>query len=132
MLTFDEIAQTRVEVYFNLHRRLFSVRALSGPHKGRVVAHLPSLTMRDVQFVSQPAGRAKVRQTGVKTVHAFARGTLISRHASARREMCGVTYDPRFHDSFVWRKSETPCYSAQWATMCVTNEKRARMFAVEA
>ena len=29
----------RVEVYWNLHKRLFSVRALEGEHKGRVIEH---------------------------------------------------------------------------------------------
>lgn len=33
----------RVEVYWNVRRRLYSVRALEGPDRGRVVARLPGL-----------------------------------------------------------------------------------------
>ncbi|CAB4165115.1 hypothetical protein UFOVP823_10 [uncultured Caudovirales phage] len=29
----------RVFVYWNLHRKLWSVRAAEGPNKGRVIAH---------------------------------------------------------------------------------------------
>jgi hypothetical protein len=38
----------RVYVYFNLHRKLWSVRALDGPHKGRVIAHKRGVVLQDV------------------------------------------------------------------------------------
>lgn len=62
----------RVEIYWNLHRKCFSVRV-----GGRVVAHADAFIMaRSVAFVVQPAGNAKVRRTGKKNVHAFVRGEL--------------------------------------------------------
>lgn len=64
----------RVEVYRNLHKNCFSVRK-----NGRVVKHIPDdqgLTLVDVKFAVQPAGRAKVLRERKKNVHAFVRGTV--------------------------------------------------------
>tara|TARA_E500000318_G_scaffold32282_2_gene32078 strand:- start:572 stop:952 length:381 start_codon:yes stop_codon:yes gene_type:complete len=46
-------------------------------HKGKVIAHVCKATLKDVSFVVQPAGRAKVLREGKKNVHAFARGELV-------------------------------------------------------
>jgi len=61
----------KVDVYFNLHKKVFSVR-----HKGRVIEHASNVMLRNVTYVVQPAGRAKVLREGKKNVHAFARGQL--------------------------------------------------------
>ena len=60
------------EVYFNLHKRLFSVR-----HKGIVVAHARNVKVIDAKFVVQPAGRAKVLREKKKNVHAFVEGFVV-------------------------------------------------------
>ena len=60
-----------VEIYFNLHKRVFSVR-----HKGRVIEHVESAIIRRPKFVVQAAGRAKVLREKKKNVHAFVRGEL--------------------------------------------------------
>ena len=62
----------KIEVYRNLHKKCFSVR-----HKGKVVMHLQDheqLSLTNVKFVVQPAGRAKVLREKKKNVHAFVRG----------------------------------------------------------
>lgn len=59
-----------VEVYFNLHKRLFSVRS-----KGRVIEHTRHIAIKGAKFVVQPAGRAKVLREKKKNVHAFVRGS---------------------------------------------------------
>ncbi|SVD12165.1 uncharacterized protein METZ01_LOCUS365019, partial [marine metagenome] len=41
----------RVEVYRNLHKGCFSVRALNGEDKGRVIDHVQSIMLRDATFV---------------------------------------------------------------------------------
>ena len=64
----------RVEIYFNLHKKVFSMR-----HKGKVIAHVCNATLKNVTYVVQPAGRARVLREGKKNVHAFARGELIER-----------------------------------------------------
>ena len=66
----------RVEVYFNLHRKLWSVRDLS---TGLVVDHVDEIAIKDPSFAVQPAGRRKVLKEGRKNVHAFVRGERIER-----------------------------------------------------
>jgi hypothetical protein len=63
----------RVEVYWNLHRNLFSIRALSGPMKGRVIGHAHKVILEDVAFVVREAGRQRVLREKRKNVHAFVR-----------------------------------------------------------
>jgi hypothetical protein len=98
---------TRVEVYWNLHRDLFSVRALSGPDKGRVVTHTRLIDLGDVTFVVQPAGRARVLAEGRKNVHAFVRGTVLCSLDGVNADYSEVTYNPYKTDSFVARKDGT-------------------------
>lgn len=66
----------RVSVYFNLHRKLFSIRAEEGPSKGRVIGHAEAVTLDDVTYHVGKAGQAKVRATGKKNVHATVRGHI--------------------------------------------------------
>ncbi|AHI29718.1 hypothetical protein [Marinobacter similis] len=90
----------RVEVYWNLHKKLWSVRALEGDNKGRVVAHVHSLTLRECSYVVQPAGQAKVRAEKRKVVHAFVRGTAVEGHFLSGA-MYPITYNPYRDDTFV-------------------------------
>lgn len=68
----------RVFCYFNLHRHCFSVRALEGPDKGRVVAHADAVHLQNVTFKVSEAGRQRVLREKRKNVHAGAVGTLES------------------------------------------------------
>ncbi len=118
----------RVEVYWNLHKRLFSVRALEGKDKGRVIDHVYGITLKDAKFVVQPAGRERVRREGKKNVHAFVRGRL---HPDALRytppeshRFMGrvnsmlvphgqkITYNPFAHDTFVELNNKNPVHEA--------------------
>jgi hypothetical protein len=60
----------RVFVYWNLHRNLWSVKALEGPHKGLVVAHRESLTIEGAAPRVSQRGRDRVLREGRKNVHA--------------------------------------------------------------
>ena len=66
----------RVEVYFNLHRKLWSVVDLS---TGLVVEHVNEIAIANPVFTVQPAGRRKVIQQQRKNVHAFVRGQRVER-----------------------------------------------------
>lgn len=66
----------KVFVYFNLHKKCWSVKALEGERKGRVVMHTYELTLRDVTFKVSEAGRQRVLREQRKNVHAGAVGTL--------------------------------------------------------
>ncbi len=91
----------RVDVYFNLNKRIFSVR-----HKGIVIIHTPHLSLKDVTFVVSEKGRQKVIAKKCKNVHAVARGILVSVDkpviAETSRE---ITYLPYDHHSFFYAET---------------------------
>ena len=61
-----------VDVYFNLHRKVWSIRSRK---TGLVTDHARVVAFpMGAEMVVRPAGRAKVLQTGQKNVHAFVRG----------------------------------------------------------
>ena len=62
----------RVQVYYNIRRGDYSVR-----QSGRVINHVDSIVLRAVRFNVAPAGRDKVRETGVKNVHATVTGYIV-------------------------------------------------------
>ena len=64
----------RVQVYYNIRRGDYSVR-----QSGRVIDHVESIILRDVRFNVAPAGRDKVRETGVKNVPSQALLTSLSK-----------------------------------------------------
>lgn len=101
-----ELAGTRVEVYWNLHKHLFSVRPLEGPYKGRVVAHTDNLDLYDVTFTVQPKGRQRVLTEGRKNVHAFVRG--VASAGLPHDTLTTVTYNPYRDTSFVDVSSGRP------------------------
>lgn len=117
----------QVEVYFNLHKRLFSVR-----ESGRVIAHLPFIVLRDCTFAVQPAGLRRVRETGVKNVHAFVRGAWDRNPdtpfyiATAER----VRYNPYISDTFfvVNDKQEVGVRAAQLVQCEITDQRTPIMW----
>jgi len=74
-------------VYFNLHRKCWSVRALEGAHKGLIVAYADVAVMDGVEFRVSQKGRDRVIREGRKNVHAGAVGNLthLGGHVSLRR-----------------------------------------------
>tara|TARA_R100001510_G_C7571760_1_gene147900 strand:+ start:198 stop:572 length:375 start_codon:yes stop_codon:yes gene_type:complete len=73
-----------------------------------VLAHVPFITLKDVQWVVQPAGNAKTRKEGRKNVHAFARGTWLYGDDELQlvcdelimRPRVKVRYNPYKHQGF--------------------------------
>lgn len=85
---------TAVEVYWNLHKHLFSVRDLS---TRRVIAHVTNLQLLDVTFRVSESGRQKVLREKRKNVHAFLRGVVSpdELHLRGPREgYAEVSYNP--------------------------------------
>ena len=101
----------RVEVYYNLHKNLFSVR-----HKGKVIAHTYDVQLEDATFAVQPSGRAKVLREGRKNVHAFIRGTLVEPTETIQNGT-SVTYNPYKYSYFVNKDDGQPRYSAKAVTL---------------
>lgn len=116
----------RVQAYWNLHRHCFSVVALEGEHKGRVIAHLPEVRLADARFTVRPSGRERVRREGRKNVHAFVRGRWQQSVPNVIR-VC-VTYNPYKHDTFVLAHGGSahgePVHAARYAVGTTTAEGR--------
>jgi hypothetical protein len=98
----------KVDVYWNLHKKLFSIR-----QNGKVIAHMGKLCLTDVDFRVQPAGRDRVRKTGRKNVHAYVKGeynhALLSTISDEDMEDARrITYNPYQHDTFVYADDLTP------------------------
>ena len=110
----------RVEVYWNLHKKCWSVR-----HKGKVIKHTLSVCLENVQWVVQPAGNARVRREGRKNVHAFARGTLIDPNTywdvpDDTTLKVGVRYNPYLNTSFVTKTIGEPVTKSKYAALTTT------------
>lgn len=92
----------RVEAYRNLRRNAYSVRALEGRDKGRVILHKERLKVVDADLIVQEAGNRKVRETGQKNVHAFVRGEMaIGDDAVVPEGSNRMSYNPYENVSFV-------------------------------
>lgn len=114
----------KVFVYWNLHRGQWSVKALEGPDKGRVIARQPAVLLKNVEGKVSEAGRQRVLREGRKNVHAGMVGTLvdpIGKHnvIDLLRDWIGdkVTYNPRKYTSFVHVVDESRFEGASYAYM---------------
>ena len=104
----------RVFVYFNLHKKCFSIKALEGDRKGRVIAHSNTVLLEGCKLLVSEAGRQRVLREKRKNVHAGVSGTWINyctnraNNAFDFISMIGrqVTYNPYKYDSFVIKATE--------------------------
>lgn len=106
----------RVFVYKNLHatRRnggwtVYSIKAMEGPDKGRVIGHSSQIMLSDVTPKVSQAGRRRVLREGRKNVHAGLVGNLVHTdwvpfHGPR------ITYNPYKYDSFVMSAWDTVPY----------------------
>lgn len=60
----------RVFVYRNLTKKCYSIKAMEGPFKGRVIAHANYLRIKNATFKVSEKGRERVRRERKKYVHA--------------------------------------------------------------
>ena len=122
----------KVFVYFNLHRKCFSIKALEGVNKGRVVAHSDDVLLYDATFKVSEAGRQRVLRERKKNVHA---GVVGQWHESAdtvtidRVTIIGtpITYNPYKYDSFVHLYGEHPIKTGRLVALTVTENKRSHI-----
>jgi len=102
----------KVFVYYNLHKKLFSVKAMEGSKKGRVIAHLEKLTLWDCTFKVSEAGRQRVLREQRKNVHAGVLGIWSGKDMTIDKSVTKVTYNPYKYKTFVTVKGKKPVYSA--------------------
>jgi len=109
----------RVEVYFNLHKKTFSVRSC---RTGRVIHHTDKVHIANPEFVVRKAGRERVLREGKKNVHAFVRGDVTFFNLMYRPTLDTLTYNPYKYASFVDKQTEEPVYKASRAWLTVTDK----------
>jgi hypothetical protein len=91
----------KVFVYWNLHKKCWSLRAASGPFRGKVCYHARGFIITDAIYKVSEAGRQRVLRERKKNVHAGIQGTLesftpISDNKSIvpQDDMVTVSYNP--------------------------------------
>ena len=120
-------------IYFNLHKRLFSVKALEGANKGKVIAHVDRILVHDATFKVSEAGRQRVIREKRKNVHAGVVGYVLINNeyvvdstAIDRIIINGsaITYNPYKYDSFVHLFGEHPISNARLVALNVTESRK--------
>lgn len=124
-------------IYRNLHKPgvVYSIKAMEGEHKGKVVGYAETMYIKNPQFVVYEAGRQRVLKTKHKNVHAGIIGeptnlfdyeprlptTLGEDILFARLtgEPVYVTYNPYKYSTFVDRETKEPVLSA-W--LCIIDK----------
>ena len=115
----------RVEVYFNLHKHVFSLRCAKTK---LVLAHCNDwFVLQDVKFKVSEAGRQRVLREKKKNVHAYVQGTIGNLHVEASSSHT-VTYNPYRFESFVASPRNTfkpwkPIFDAPAALMIMHDSK---------
>ena len=109
----------RVEVYFNLHKKTFSVRSAKS---GKVLLHTDEVHIENPEFVVRQSGRNRVLSEGRKNVHAFVRGDATFFRYTNRPMLDTLTYNPYKYVFFVDKKTEEPVYKASRAWLTVTDK----------
>lgn len=110
----------KVFVYRNLHKNCWSIKALEGENKGRVIYHAEDVTLTDCTFKVSKAGRERVLRERRKNVHAGVVGQLIKTNVplSHMPQMVSVTYNPYKYESFVRKYNDfMPVHTASWVHM---------------
>ena len=86
----------KVEIYFNLHKKTWSVR-----QDGKVVKHTNFIQIREPQYVVRQTGKEKVRREKRKNVHAFVRGYVEDRLPVFPSKNTFVTYNDNYYDNLI-------------------------------
>lgn len=105
----------KVFVYFNFHKKTFSIRAMEGQNRGRVIAYSDQVVLRDATFKVSEAGRNRVLKEKRKNVHAGIIGYYHGKQWCSHDDIpfSLVTYNPYKHKSFVFSYDEHPIHNAE-------------------
>ena len=95
-----------VDVYFNVTRKVFSIR-----QDGIVIAHRSNLFLTHSKFIVRESGQKRVRETGHKNVHAFVRGMWDQKEYRSFKDMMlwrKVSYNPKRDNFFMVQSKSDP------------------------
>ena len=94
----------RVKCYWNLHKNTYSVMAMEGENKGRVIRYDNLINLENASFKVSEAGRQRVLRDRVKNVHAFVIGDMVNSPWEESACDKGVTYNPYTCGEFYERR----------------------------
>ena len=112
----------KVKVYFNLHKKLFSVVAMEGDDKGRVISHVDQIALAKPVFRVQQAGRRRVLKENRKNVHAYVSGYTCNLKDSTKMDG-EATYNPYKYSTFVDREDGSPVGYRRYCKLVVENNR---------
>ena len=110
----------RVRVYYNLSRSVWSIKAMEGEFKGKVIGYASSVVLSDAHTVVSEAGRQRVLREQRKNVHAYIDGQLeqvggyqerllpaprTGYLSGLRGQLFSLYYNPYHVDHFIWASS---------------------------
>ena len=119
--------EQRVMVYFNLHRKLWSIKSLK---TGLVIGHRNTIVLSDVEPKVSESGRQRVLKEKKKNVHAGLIGTLksVKELKHSLENFKEITYNPYKYTSFVFKDNDSVYFNGcQQAIM-----KDKRVYVTEA
>lgn len=108
-------------VYFNLHKKCFSVKALQGANKGKVIMHTDAISIAMPEFKVQEAGRQRVLREKRKNVHAGVVGYIKDQDHIALTDR-KVSYNPYKMGSFYTTDDQQPISKGNIAVLRVNNK----------
>ena len=88
------------DVYLNLNNGKISLMGTRKPHTGKVVCHADAVLLTDVTFRVRPGGHRKAVETGVRNVHAFARGE-VNTNINTSDLMCSTRWERVRYNPFI-------------------------------
>jgi len=115
------------EVYYNLNRHVYSIRAKKCP-----VTYAKNVMVTNPKFVVRPAGRAAVLRDRQKNVHAFIKGELWE--IETRPMIDGlkrVRYDPYYAGHFYDVLTDEPIHQAETAILFLDENSRPHVYIKE-
>jgi len=123
----------KVFCYWNLHRKVWSIKALSGYAKGKVIAHAHTVSIAYPLGKVSEAGRQRVIREQRKNVHAGLEGFLDADRlpdVPPYFAQCGegrrITYNPYRTDTFTYRDTGK-AFNDAWSAKLTTVDSRAEV-----
>lgn len=119
----------KVDVYYNIHKKCLSVRSRERETYGKVIGHVPVISLKNCRFVVSEAGRKRVVKERRKNVHAVVRGETFKPNNDnglgsgiklALDKPIPVTYNPYQFTKFMRKDKWTPI---EFADVVIINNK---------
>ena len=112
----------KVKVYYNIHKKVFSVIPMQGPGKGRVAGYTDNIDLTDAVFKVNKSGRDKVLKEKRKNVHAFIVGKMANLNCNKKINGELASYNPYKFDYFYLRKNNSAINQSEFVSLRINNK----------